>query len=70
VDLVFSDVVMPGGMNGIELARALERGQPNLPILLTTGYCDAARDGEAIQGLALLRKPYRLGALEAALRRP
>jgi signal transduction histidine kinase/CheY-like chemotaxis protein len=68
VDLVFSDIVMPGGMNGIELARELKRRQPKLPIILTTGYCDAARDGEAIQGLALLRKPYRLHALEAALK--
>ena len=41
VDLVFSDVVMPGGMNGLELAREQRGLRPQLPVLLTSGYSDA-----------------------------
>nr|WP_280939941.1 MULTISPECIES: response regulator [Mesorhizobium] len=63
VDLVFSDVVMSGGMSGIELARELARRRPDL---LTSGFSDGQRDGDA-EGLRLLRKPYRLEELEAAL---
>jgi len=65
-DLVFSDVVMPGGMSGIELARELARRRPGLPVVLTSGFSDGQRDGDA-EGLRLLRKPYRLDELEAAL---
>jgi len=65
-DLVFSDVVMPGGMSGIELARELNRRQPELPVVLTSGFSDVVRDGE-VHGLMLLRKPYRLDELEAVL---
>jgi CheY-like chemotaxis protein len=68
VDLVFSDIVMPGGMNGVELARELRRRQPDLPVILTTGYSDAVRDCAAVAGFQLLQKPYRLHALEAALK--
>lgn len=58
VDLLFSDVVLPGGMNGFELARAVRRERPALPVLLTSGYSDAfeAMQGE---GLAFIVKPYR-----------
>ena len=65
-DLVFSDVVMPGGMSRIELARELNRRQPELPVVLTSGFSDVVRDGE-VHGLMLLRKPYRLDELEAVL---
>src|SRR5690606_26939205 len=40
VDLVFSDVMMPGGTSGIELAREVRRRRPDRPILLTSGYAD------------------------------
>ena len=43
VDLVFSDVVMPGEMDGLSLASAIQQQRPNLPVLLTTGYSEAAR---------------------------
>ncbi|MFC7734312.1 ATP-binding protein [Roseomonas sp. GCM10028921] len=65
-DLVFTDVLMPGGMDGLDLARALGRLRPGLPVLLTSGYGGApARVAEA--GLPLLRKPYGIGALRDAL---
>lgn len=41
VDLVFSDVIMAGGMNGADLARELARRRPELPVLLTSGYTAA-----------------------------
>ena len=66
VDFVFSDMVMPGGMNGMELAREVARRRPDLPILLTTGFSEAA-EAAAHEGLRLLLKPYRIEALAAAL---
>ena len=66
VDFVFSDMVMPGGMNGMELAREVARRRPDLPVLLTTGFSDAA-EAAAREGLRLLLKPYRIDALAAAL---
>jgi CheY-like chemotaxis protein len=68
VDLVFSDVVMPGGMNGVDLARELKRLRPELPVLLTSGYSDAVRALGPDEGLPLLQKPYRLETLQGALR--
>jgi CheY-like chemotaxis protein len=63
-DLVFSDIVMPGGMHGEELATEIRRRWPNLPIVLTTGYSGAPNVGA---GFPLLRKPYQLSELEAIL---
>jgi signal transduction histidine kinase len=68
VDLVFSDVVMPGGMNGVDLARELKRLRPELPVLLTSGYSDAVRELDPDEGLPLIHKPYHLETLQGALR--
>jgi signal transduction histidine kinase/CheY-like chemotaxis protein len=65
VDLVLSDVVMPGGMNGIELAAEVRRAYPDIPLLLTSGYSDAARAAEL--RYAILRKPFDLSDLVKAL---
>jgi PAS domain S-box-containing protein len=62
--LVFTDVVMPGGITGIELARKLRERFPELPILLTTGYSEQVG---ATQGFPVLQKPYELGALAGAI---
>lgn len=43
VDIAFSDVMMPGGMNGVKLAQEIHRRRPNLPALLTGTYTRAAR---------------------------
>ncbi|WP_428395565.1 ATP-binding protein [Lichenicoccus sp.] len=64
IDLVFSDVMMPGTMNGLALAREIGRRRPDLPVLLTSGYAEAAR--RDAQGLTVLAKPFRLEALAAA----
>jgi len=67
IDLVFSDILMPGGMNGLELAAAVRQRFPATAVLLTTGYSSSAQDAVA-QGFAVLQKPYNLAALERAVR--
>ena len=66
VAAVLCDIMMPGGINGVQLARSIRDRQPNLPIVLTTGYAEAAAgiDGE---NFGLLLKPYTLEALASAL---
>jgi PAS domain S-box-containing protein len=66
VDLVLSDIVM-AGMNGIALAREMKAQAPQVPVLLMSGYSDALQAAEV--EFAVLRKPFDLGALEAAIRR-
>jgi two-component system, NtrC family, sensor kinase len=67
IDLVFSDILMPGGMNGLELGHAIRRRDAAMPVLLSTGYSDSARDAVE-QGFIVLQKPFDLAALEQALR--
>jgi signal transduction histidine kinase/CheY-like chemotaxis protein len=67
VDLVFSDVMMPGGMNGVDLAREIQARRRGLPVLLTSGYAEAARRDADAEGIRILPKPYRLDELAAAL---
>jgi len=67
VDLVFSDVLMPGGMNGLELAREIRERFPGIPVLLTTGYSASAQDAVR-QGVVVLQKPYDLEALRRHVR--
>jgi PAS domain S-box-containing protein len=62
--LVFSDIVMPGGITGIELARKVRERFPELPILLTTGYSEQVA---ASHGFPVLQKPYQLDALANAV---
>ncbi len=67
VDVVFSDIMMPGGMNGVELAKEIRARRVDLPILLTSGYSAAARQEADAQGIKILPKPYQLSDLDAAL---
>src|SRR5262249_15000680 len=67
IDLVFSDILMPGGMNGLELGHVVRRLYPAMPVLLTTGYSDSAHDSVQ-QGFVVLHKPFDLAGLEQALR--
>ena len=57
VDLVFSDIMMPGGMNGAELAHIVRGEFPSMFILLATGYAEAAANA-ATREFPLIRKPY------------
>src|SRR5262249_35165018 len=67
IDLVFSDILMPGGMTGLELGHAVRQLHPGLPVLLATGYSDSARDA-VVQGCGGLQKPFDLAALRQGLR--
>jgi two-component system NtrC family sensor kinase len=66
VDLLFSDIVMPGGMSGVELGREVRKRKPHLPIILTTGFSDMVADAVDC-GFPLLRKPYTAASLNAAI---
>jgi PAS domain S-box-containing protein len=65
IDLVFSDIVMPGKIDGLSLAQRLKEIRPDLPILLATGYSDAAAN---VRGkFPILRKPYAIQQLSQAI---
>jgi len=65
VDFVFSDIVMPGKMDGLSLAHHLRQIRPGLPILLATGYSDVAA---GVRGdFPILRKPYEIHELSEAI---
>jgi CheY-like chemotaxis protein len=61
IDLVFSDIVMPGTIDGVGLAGEVRTRYPHLPVILTTGYSDAAQ--AAPPDLKILRKPFDSDAL-------
>jgi PAS domain S-box-containing protein len=64
-DLVITDIVMAGAMDGIALARAVRQQYPGVPVILVTGYSDAA--GTAEKEFIVLRKPYHLTDLSRAI---
>ena len=63
IDLVFSDIVMPGTIDGVGLASEVQVRYPHLPVILTTGYSDAAQS--APPSLPILRKPFDADALRS-----
>jgi PAS domain S-box-containing protein len=69
-DLLFSDLIMPGGMNGFGLAREMRERMPDIKVLLTTGFAGSSdgmnqdREGE----FEILKKPYRLADLARRVR--
>ena len=69
LDLVFTDLVMPGGLSGYELAHRVATQWPDLPVLLTSGYADelVRGDADAISHLKVLSKPYRQADLAKAI---
>jgi len=70
IDLLFSDIIIPGDKNGHELALWSKQFNPKLKVLLTTGLRDGTIDEQSISGdgLALLRKPYSLEILAQYIR--
>lgn len=69
IDLVFSDIVMPGGLSGFDLASWMRKNTSHLPVLLTTGYAEEMeKAGEiGLDGIEIIRKPYASEDLAAAL---
>ena len=65
-DLVFADVIMPGGITGVELARKVRERLPEMPVLLTTGYSESV--GPETAEFPLLAKPYDFAGLERTLK--
>lgn len=66
IDLVFSDVVMPG-MNGVELGKIIGQRWPRLPVVLTSGYSSVLAEDHS-HGFTLLHKPYSAEALTRTIR--
>jgi PAS domain S-box-containing protein len=71
IDLLFSDIVMPPGMNGAELAKQAERMRPGIAVLLTSGFAGHAVGGDEVagRGYEMLPKPYTPPELKARLDR-
>jgi PAS domain S-box-containing protein len=72
VDLLFTDLVMPGGMNGWELCHQLREAKPGLPVVFSSGYgpdSGVAAETEGARGIVYLQKPYRPPALLGTIRK-
>jgi CheY-like chemotaxis protein len=70
IDLLFTDVIMPGSINGRQLSIEALKLRPALKVLFTSGYTENAidHDGRLDQGVQLLRKPYRRSDLANMIR--
>jgi len=70
VDLVFTDLIMPGGLSGREVALRARQMRPSIKVLLTSGYAEELVHGDDLkrERLAVLRKPYQQSDLASALR--
>jgi len=70
-DLLFTDVIMPGGMSGRQLAEEVAKRRPGIKVLYTSGYTDNAivHQGRLDPGVLLLTKPYRKSQLADMIRR-
>jgi CheY-like chemotaxis protein len=68
--LLCTDVIMPGGMNGRELAQAVLKRQPHIKVLFTSGYTEDAmlHHGRLDPGVHLLARPYRKADLATMIR--
>jgi PAS domain S-box-containing protein len=67
IDILFSDLVMPGGLSGYDVAKRAREIDPAVRVLLTSGYAEDLVRAENLGDLKLLRKPYRLADLRQAL---
>jgi PAS domain S-box-containing protein len=70
INILFTDVIMPGGVNGIELARATQRLYPHIKVILASGYALPALKAEhgGLDEFAFINKPYRFSELAKQLR--
>jgi CheY-like chemotaxis protein len=69
IDMLFSDVVMPGGMNGVQLSVEAKRLRPDLKVLLSSGYTGAVLGNSGLpEDMPILNKPYRREELATKLR--
>jgi len=68
VDLLVTDVGLPGGLNGRQVADAVRERRPGLPVLFITGYAGSVLEGQLTPGMAVIGKPFTLDALAAQVR--
>jgi signal transduction histidine kinase/ActR/RegA family two-component response regulator len=68
IDLVFSDIMMPGDMDGLHLAREIKKRRPDLPVILTSGHAEPSLAEARTAGLRVLPKPYTLEQLDQSMR--
>jgi PAS domain S-box-containing protein len=69
IDLLFTDVLMPGGMSGFELAGEIRRRRPDIAILVTSGFPGSFLPNDRPHGFEIIRKPFTQAELSAALAR-
>jgi two-component system NtrC family sensor kinase len=67
-DVVFSDIVMPGSVSGVQLARTIQRDYPRIAVVLATGYSAEAKKASA-EGVTIIAKPYETAELNALFRK-
>jgi DNA-binding NtrC family response regulator len=67
IDLVFSDIVMTGKTDGLDLADFIQHKHPHLPVLLTTGFGGESRTQRS--DFPILKKPYQIHDLSQAISR-
>ncbi len=68
VDVLVTDVGLPGGLNGRQVADAARERRPDLPVLFITGYADGALDNQLERGMEVIGKPFALDALATRVR--
>ncbi len=70
IDVLFSDLIMPGGMNGVMLAREVKRRRPKMRVLRTTGYLESSIERVDARGAEfdLIQKPYKRSELATKVR--
>ena len=69
IDILFTDITMPGELNGVQLAARIESIKPDIELLFTTGYIDASvPDIKHIENYPMLYKPYRINHLKLKLK--
>jgi DNA-binding NtrC family response regulator len=67
--LVFSDIVMPGGLDGFAVKQSVEEERPGTPVVLTTGHAETIlKQGAEYSSVKILGKPYRLNELSNAIK--
>ena len=68
VDVLVTDVGLPGGLNGRQVAEMARERRPGLPVLFITGYAGAALEGQLVPGMEVIGKPFALDALANRVR--
>jgi CheY-like chemotaxis protein len=68
INLVFTDVRMPGSINGCELAKQVRKRWPKVPVILTSGYSDELLSARSVSEDIVVPKPYRPQAILTTIR--